>query len=112
LEHIGSFGVSGYCLRDTHLFRDADETQLAAVLANCAVCRFAKGKPLADSLRERLYIVLAERGADGAVSQIFSGESVGERSVLDEATNLADIGATDDTELLLIEAELVFWYGS
>ena len=94
------------------LFRDADETQLAAVLANCAVCRLAKGRPLADSLRARLYIVLSgalsERGADGAVSQIFPGESIGEQSVLDEATNLADISATDDTELLLIEADLVW----
>ena len=94
------------------LFRDADETQLAAALANCAVCRLANGKRLADSFRARLYIVLcgalAETGADGAVSQIFPGESVGEQSVLDDATNLADISATDDTELLLIEADLVW----
>ena len=94
------------------LFRDADEAQLAAALADCAVCRLAKGKRLADSSRARLYIVLsgalAEAGADGIVSKILPGESVGEQSVLDEATNLADISALDVTELLLIEADLVW----
>ena len=94
------------------LFRDADEAQLAAALADCVVCRLAKGKRMADSFRARLYIVLsgalAEAGADGTVSKILPGESVGEQSVLDEATNLADISALDVTELLLIEADLVW----
>ena len=68
MEHIGSFGASGYSVGDMQLFCDADETQLAAALANCAVCRLAKGKRLADSYRARLYIVLsgalAETAAD------------------------------------------------
>jgi diguanylate cyclase (GGDEF)-like protein len=112
LEQIGTFGASAYRLGDLQLFRDADEEQLAVALANCAVCRLAKGKRLADSFRARLYIVLsgalAEAGDDGTVSTILPGESVGEQSVLDEATNLADISALEATELLLIEADLVW----
>ncbi len=112
MEHIGSFGASAYSIRDLQLFRDADEAQLATALANCAVCRLAKGQRLADSFRARLYIVLsgalAESGADGTVSKILPGESVGEQSVLDEATNLADISALEVSELLLIEADLVW----
>ncbi len=113
LEHIGTFGASAYGIRDLQLFRDADEEQLRAALAGCAVCRLAQGQRLQDSVRARLYIVLrgalAEAAADGAVSQIVAGESVGEQSVLDEAINLADISATEDSELLLIEADLVWW---
>ncbi len=112
MEHIGTFGASAYSIRDLQLFRGADEEQLAAALANCAVCRLAQGKRLEDSFRARLYIVLrgalAEVAADGTISKILPGESVGEQSVLDEATNLADISATEDTELLLIEADLVW----
>ena len=112
MEHIGTFGASAYSIRDLQLFRGADEEQLAAALANCAVCRLAQGKRLEDSFRARLYIVLrgalAEVAADGTISKILPGESVGEQSVLDEATNLAAISATEDTELLLIEADLVW----
>jgi diguanylate cyclase (GGDEF)-like protein len=112
VDHIGTFGASPYRIRDLQLFRDADEGQLAAALAQCAVCRLAHGKRLEDTFRARLYIVLrgalAETAPDGTVSKILPGESVGEQSVLDEATNLADISAIDDTELLLIEADLVW----
>ena len=112
MEHIGTFGASSYRIRDLQLFRDADEEQLRVALADCALCRLAQGERLEDSVRARLYIVLrgalAEAAADGTVSKILPGESVGEQSVLDEATNLADISATEDTELLLIEADLVW----
>jgi diguanylate cyclase (GGDEF)-like protein len=112
LEHIGTFGASTYSIRGLQLFRGADEGQLGAALANCAICRLAQGKRLEDSFRARLYIVLrgalAEAAADGTVSKILPGESVGEQSVLDEAANLADISATEDTELLLIEADLLW----
>jgi diguanylate cyclase (GGDEF)-like protein len=112
LEHIGAFGASAYSTRDLQLFRGADEGKLATALANCAVCRLAHGKRLEDTFRARLYIVLrgalAETAADGTVSKIVVGESVGEQSVLDETTNLADISAIDDTDLLVIEADLVW----
>jgi diguanylate cyclase (GGDEF)-like protein len=112
LEHIGTFGASAYSIGDLQLFRDSDEEQLAVALAGCAVVRLAQGKRLEDTFRARLYIVLRgalqEAAADGAVSKILPGESVGEHSVLDEATNLADIGALEDSELLVIEADLVW----
>lgn len=112
MEHIGAFGASAYSTRDLQLFRGADEGKLATALANCAVCRLAHGKRLEDTFRARLYIVLrgalAETAADGTVSKIVAGESVGEQSVLDETTNLADISAIDDTDLLVIEADLVW----
>ena len=112
MEHIGSFGASAYSIRDLQLFRDSDEEQLAAALAGCAIVRLAQGKRLEDTFRARLYIVLRgalqEAAADGAVSKILPGESVGEQSVLDEATNLADISALEDSELLVIEADLVW----
>ncbi|WLI90057.1 GGDEF domain-containing protein [Massilia sp. R2A-15] len=112
MDHIGTFGASPYRIRDLHLFRDTDEAQLAAALAHCAVCRLAHGQRLEDTFRARLYIVLrgalAETAPDGAIGKILPGESVGEQSVLDETTNLADISAIDDTELLVIEADLVW----
>jgi diguanylate cyclase (GGDEF)-like protein len=118
LDHIGAFGASGYTIRDLQLFRDSDHEPLAASLADCAVVRLAQGQALEDSFRARLYIVLsgalavaADTGtgmADGTVSKILPGESVGEQSVLDGATNLATITATEQTELLVIEADLVW----
>lgn len=112
MDHIGDFGASAYSIGDLQLFRDADEEQLAAALAHCAVIRLGSGKRLEDTFRARLYIVLrgalAESAADGTVSKILPGESVGEQSVLDEATNLADISALEDSELLVIEADLVW----
>jgi diguanylate cyclase (GGDEF)-like protein len=112
LEHIGAFGASAYRIGDLQLFRDADEGQLAAAVAQCAVVRLTQGKRLEDTFRARLYIVLrgalAEAAPDGTVSRIMPGESVGEQSVLDEATNLANINALEDSELLVIEADLVW----
>jgi diguanylate cyclase (GGDEF)-like protein len=118
LEQIGTFGASRYTLRDLQLFRDSDETSLAAALAPCAVVRLAKGKQVEDSFRARLYIVLsgslavaADTGAataDGSASRVLPGESVGEQSVLDDAVNLAAITALEDAELLVIEPDLVW----
>ncbi len=81
-------------------------------LAHGAVGRLAQGQRREDTFRAGLYLVLrgalAETAPDGAVGKILPGESVGEQSVLDETTNLADISAIDDTELLVIEADLVW----
>jgi diguanylate cyclase (GGDEF)-like protein len=118
LEQIGTFGASRYCIRDLQLFRDADDGQAAAALAPCAIVRVERGQKVEDGVRARLYIVLsgsiaveadtATGMADGTVSRILPGESVGEQSVLDEAVNLAAITALEDSELLVIEAELVW----
>lgn len=118
LEQIGTFAASSYTIRDLHLFRDIDDEQIAQALAGCAVVRLDTGAKVEDSNRARLYIVL--RGAlaveadtrngmaDGTVSKILPGESVGEQSVLDEAANLASISALEESELLVIEGELVW----
>ena len=112
MEHIGTFGASAYRIGELQLFRDADEQHIAAALAQCAIVRLAHGKRLQDTFRARLYIVLrgalAEAAADGTISKILRGESVGEQSVLDEATNRAAITAVDASELLVIEADLVW----
>lgn len=118
MEQIGTFGASGYRLDALQLFRDADDGVVAQALAPCAVVRVGAGRKLEDTLRARLYIVL--RGAlaveadvnsgmvDGSVSMILPGESVGEQSVLDEAANLTAITATEESDLLVIEADLVW----
>ena len=112
MDHIGSFAASPYRLSDLQLFRGADESQLAALLADCSVSRLPQGQRLEDTFRARLFIVLsgalAETAIDGTVSTILPGESVGEQSVLDETTNLADIRAVADSDLLVIDGDLVW----
>ena len=119
MEHICAFGVSRHKIGDLQLFRDADGGDVAALLAPCPVVRLRQGELITDTQRARLYIVL--RGAlavvvdtgggraDGAAtSKVLPGESVGEQSVLDEESNLAAISALEETDLLVIEADLVW----
>jgi diguanylate cyclase (GGDEF)-like protein len=118
LEQIATFGTSGHTLDELQLFRNSDHKQLSAALANCPVIQLKTDEKLEDGQRARLYIVL--RGAllvaadsrtgmpEGTVSKILPGESVGEQSVLDDATNLSSITALAPSELLVIEAELVW----
>ncbi|MBB5606827.1 diguanylate cyclase (GGDEF)-like protein [Janthinobacterium sp. S3M3] len=88
------------------------------MLAPCPVIRLEAGEALTDTQGASLYIVL--RGSlavaadthtgmdDGTVSKVLPGESVGEQSVLDEASNLAAISALEETDLLVINAGLVW----
>jgi diguanylate cyclase (GGDEF)-like protein len=118
VEQIGTFGASRYTIDDLQLFRDADDGQAAAALAPCAIVRVARGCQVEDGARARLYVVLSgalEVAADtstglsdGTVSRILPGESVGEQSVLDEAVNLAAMTALEESELLVIEPEVVW----
>jgi diguanylate cyclase (GGDEF)-like protein len=116
LEQIGTFGASRYHIHDLQLFRDSNEPFVASALAGCAIVRLAKGEQVADAARARLYIVLSgalsvahdRAGGDGSASTVLPGESLGEQSVLDEEANLAEISATEDAELLVIEADLVW----
>jgi diguanylate cyclase (GGDEF)-like protein len=117
LKHIGTFGASVYTIDALQLFRDSDGEQVAAALAPCAIIRLAAGQRLADPFRARLYIVLRgalavadadSAGPDGSIGKVLPGESVGEQSVLDGATNLAAISALEESELLVIEADLVW----
>ena len=81
-------------------------------------CASKRAKPLPTRKGASLYIVL--RGSlavaadthtgmdDGTVSKVLPGESVGEQSVLDEASNLAAISALEETDLLVIDAAIVW----
>lgn len=118
LEQTGTFGQSSYRIGELQLFRDADHEQLAPLLAACPVVRVAAGRPVEDGAHARLYIVLSgalavaadthSGMADGTVSRILPGESVGEQSVLDESVNLSAISAIVDSELLIIDGPLVW----
>lgn len=118
MEQTGTFSDSTYSIRDVQLFRDSDHAQLAPLLAGCAVVRLGAGKPLEDTSRARLYVVLSGALAvaadtqsgmpDGTISRILPGESVGEQAVLDDSSNLSAISAIVDTELLVIDGELVW----
>src|SRR5471032_2792708 len=80
--------------------------------------RVEAGHGVADPHRARLYIVL--RGAlavaadtrtgmaDGTVSKVLPGESVGEQSVLDQEANLQSISALEESDVLVIESDLVW----
>lgn len=119
MKHISTFGASGHQLSELQLFRGSDDAPaIARRLAGCAVIRVEAGQPVAHGQQARLYIVL--RGAlavaadtrtgmaDGTVSKVLPGESVGEQSVLDEEANLAAITALEQSDLLVIEADLVW----
>jgi diguanylate cyclase (GGDEF)-like protein len=115
MELIGTFGASHYAVRDLQLLRDADTPAVAKALAGCSILRVARGQSV-DGLNARLLIVLA--GAlgvegegfvgDGGLTRIMAGESVGEQTVLDEAANLETVVALEDSELLVIESDLVW----
>jgi diguanylate cyclase (GGDEF)-like protein len=116
MDHVGTFGASRHSLEALQLFRDVATPAVEAALARCVVLRLHRGETLTDGLRARLYIVLsgalevhAEPGIVDALPQrILPGESVGEQSVLDEAANLAAMTAIEESELLVIEPELVW----
>ena len=119
MKHISTFGNSTHRIGDLQLLRDSDDDEaIARLLAPCPIMRLAQDEVVPESSRARLYIVL--RGAlavatdtrtgmaDGTVSKILPGESVGEQSVLDEEANLSSITALEDTEVLVIEADIVW----
>ena len=116
LEPIGTFSASRYSICDLQLFRDTDHDHLAPLLAACPIVRLAAGQQIEDSTRARLYIVLSgalSAGADGdaddgAVTRILPGESAGEQAVLDDSSNMSVISAVVDSELLVIDGELVW----
>lgn len=118
VEQTGTFGESHYRIDDLQLFRDADHAQLAPLLAGCAVVRLGAGQPLEDGKRAHLYIVLSgaltvaadtQSGMnDGTVSRILPGESVGEQAVLDDSSNLSAMSAIVDSDLLVIDGDLVW----
>ena len=117
MEQIGTFGASRTTIRDLQLFRDETDPAIATLLAGCPVVRIARGQRIDDGGRARLYIVLAGQleiasdahaGDEGNTSRVLPGESVGEQAVLDDAANLAAMTALEDSDLLVIESDLVW----
>ena len=119
MKQISTFGASRYQIGDLQLLRNADDdTTIAKLLAPCPIMQLEADQAVTESSRARLYIVL--RGslsvatdtrtgmADGTVSKILPGESVGEQSVLDEEANLSSITALEQSEVLVIEADIVW----
>jgi diguanylate cyclase (GGDEF)-like protein len=119
MKQISTFGSSSYQISDLQLLRNSDDdAAVAHMLAHCPIMQLEADEAVNESSRARLYILL--RGAlsvtndtrtgmaDGTVSKILPGESVGEQSVLDEETNLAHIVALEQSEVLVIEADLVW----
>eukprot|EP01034_Spumella_vulgaris_P034776 gene34776-42891_t len=118
LKQITTFCESAYRIDDLQLFRDSDAALAARSLAHCPVVQLQQGESVTDTSRARLYIVLSgalsvtadtRTGmADGTVSKVLPGESVGEQSVLDEEANLSAMTALETSELLVVEAEIVW----
>jgi diguanylate cyclase (GGDEF)-like protein len=118
LKQISTFSASAYQIRDLQLFRDSDTALAAHYLEHCPVVLLEQGEAVTDTSRARLYIVLSgalsvtadtRTGmADGTVSKVLPGESVGEQSVLDEEANLSAMTALETSEVLVIEAEIVW----
>lgn len=116
MDHVDKFGASRYAVQDLQLFRDTDIPAVKPALANCEVVRVARGEQILDTVRARLYIVLS--GAlgvagetamgDATIDRILPGESAGAESVLDDAADLTTMTALEDTELLVIESD-VLW---
>jgi len=119
MKQISTFGASDYQISDLQLLRNSDDdAAVAQLLAHCPIMRLEAGDTVPEASRARLYILL--RGAlsvandtrtgmaDGTISKILPGESVGEQSVLDEEANLSSITALEPSEVLVIEAELVW----
>ncbi|HEV7816785.1 MAG TPA: GGDEF domain-containing protein [Janthinobacterium sp.] len=118
MEQISTFATSSYDIAEIQLFRDADGEALSLRLAACPIVRVQAGQSISDTSRARLYIVLSGALAvsadtrtgmsDGTISKVLPGESVGEQSVLDGETNLSAISALQESELLVIEADVVW----
>ncbi|UGQ47448.1 GGDEF domain-containing protein [Massilia endophytica] len=115
MKLLHPFSASPYRSDDLQLLRDADQATAARLLADCPVMQAEMGETVSDPQRARLYVVLSgalsvatdtRTGmADGSVSKVLPGESVGEQSVLDEEASLLTITALERSEVLVVEAD-------
>lgn len=117
MEQISTFGASRTTVRDLQLFRDEADPAVAGILADCAVVRVARGGRISNHGQARVYIVLsglleigpeADAGDEGSTRRVLPGESAGEQAVLDDAAEQAAMTALEDSELLVIEAAMVW----
>ncbi len=123
MELLSLFSRSEYQARHLQLFSDISESDLSAVtkiIAPCSVMLVKAGQAViaAHTTDNRLYVVLNgtlevqshenNGGSAGNNLQFLPGECVGELSVLDEEDQPNSIIATQNSELLVIEAETLW----
>ena len=124
LEQLMYFKNAAYRIEDIHLFRDLDQANLLLshdIIKDCPIVKATKGQVVLDanSSGSRLYIVLCgslgvtklnedNNHIENSITQYLHGECVGEISVLDEEIHSATISALTDSELLVIEADILW----
>lgn len=121
MELLSTFAESGYSVGELQLFQDVADPALPRLLAGCPVLRVSAGETVLDSNSSgaRLFILL--RGAlhashpdlqgglaEGTSAQLLPGECVGELTVLDQQAQPATIHALQDSDVLAIEAGLLW----
>ncbi|MEB0139193.1 MULTISPECIES: GGDEF domain-containing protein [unclassified Undibacterium] len=118
------FSTATYRLEDIHLFRDITVENLRSIratIAHCPIVKARNGQVVLDanSSGSRLYIVLSgalgitrlnedNNHIENSITQYLPGECVGEISVLDEEIHSATISALVDSDLLVLEAEILW----
>ncbi|WP_338771394.1 diguanylate cyclase [Massilia sp. METH4] len=112
MKLLSTFAASAHDIASLQLFRDADTASAAALLAGCPVMLAAAGEVVSDPACPRLVIVLrgalADATGEGATTKILPGESAGEQSVLDGEADLSGLTALEESELLLVDADLAW----
>ncbi|HYD94830.1 MAG TPA: GGDEF domain-containing protein [Noviherbaspirillum sp.] len=121
MDQLHTFAASGYDIAAIHLFEGAARQQVAALIADCPVKRVCAREVVHDGPHKGgcLYVVL--QGAldvlhtdardirmDNVITKVLPGECVGELSVLDGEATPDRIVARVDSDLLVIEAD-VLW---
>ncbi len=123
LPVVAAFYESDYRIQDIQLFRDIDDSHHQLItnhIKDCPVVAAERGQIVlnANFPVARLYIVLKgslaiskpqeNHLAAEPMNQFLPGECVGELSVLDQDLQPSTIIALCDSELLLIEADLLW----
>ncbi|WBS04283.1 diguanylate cyclase [Pseudoduganella sp. SL102] len=112
MKLLSTFAASSHDPAALQLLRDADIARAGALLAPCPVMLAAPGEIISAPASPRLVIVLrgalADATGDGATTRILPGESAGEQSVLDGEADLAGLTALEESELLLVDADLAW----
>lgn len=121
MEHITTFGASHYSVNDIQLFQGAANDHIAALIAQCPVVRIRAHQAMKDWSHKggRLFIVLQgaldvthvdtrDSRLDGAATKVLPGECVGELSVLDEEASTEHITARVDSDVLVIDADILW----
>lgn len=119
MEFHTTYGTLDHSPSLLQLFDGLPDAELKPLLAACAVARVAAGSTVVDGRGARLYILLSGAlqvsqadltgsGLDSGRAKLMPGECAGELSVLDEGAPASTLHALQDSDLLVIEAELLW----